>query len=355
MQKELLAWYDKTARSLPWRLKKPDPYKTWISEIMLQQTQVDTVLPYFQKFLDVFPDIHVLAEAPVEKVLTLWSGLGYYSRARNLHKTAKMIVFERGGCFPRKKEELLKLPGIGEYTAGAVASIAFEERVPVLDGNVMRVLTRVFALKGNPKKKPLHSKLWKLAADLLPPKRIGNYNQSLMELGSLVCTPKSPKCMLCPLCKKCRAYKEKKQESYPTALKTVIMKEDKRVALLIRKNGYYLVAKRNDKRHLESMWEFPQGPLQEKKALLEGLGLEVSPKGSLPIVRHAIMNRAIRLKPHLYIHKKGRPEKSNTYVEYKWIKPAGLKALPTSSINHKIIRRILPPESRPQEANRKSA
>ncbi|MDO8526466.1 MAG: A/G-specific adenine glycosylase [Deltaproteobacteria bacterium] len=326
---KILKWYDKNRRDLPWRLSKPDPYKTWISEMMLQQTQVDTVLPYYSRFLKQFPNVTRLAEASIDEVLKIWSGLGYYSRARNLHKAAGIIVHEHGGCFPSTRDALLTLPGIGPYSAGAIASIAFNEPVPLVDGNVIRVLTRLFALKGDPKAKPLHEKLWALAAGLVSKSRPGDFNQALMELGALVCTPKDWKCGICPLKKECQAFITKKVADYPTPPKKQAVEKVSLIAALIEKNGSYLLARRGEKKHLQSMWEFPQiDPCH--------LGLDVESRGPLAVVRHAIMNRSIRMTPHLYRFRKGKPKLGGQYVEYQWIRPAELKNFPTSSLNHKI-------------------
>lgn len=329
MQHLLLRWYDRVRRDLPWRLARPDPYKTWLSEIMLQQTQVDTVIPYFEKFLRRFPDVQALAEAKVEEVLAMWSGLGYYSRARNLYAAAGQIV--KKVQFPSTMAEWLELPGIGRYTAGAIASIAFNEKVPVVDGNVIRVLARLFALKGDAKKNPLHSKLWKLAAKLLPEKRIGDFNQALMELGALVCTPENPKCGACPLQKKCRAFALKKVADFPTPqpkAKTVNVLIE---VALIEKNGKYLIAKRNGDRHLQSMWEFPQSPVR---------GLRLKSAGPLNGVKHSIMNRRILARPHHYYYEAGVPRKNGNYVDYRWVQPEALSRLATSSLNLKIMKGV---------------
>lgn len=345
MQKLLLDWYTRNQRPLPWRKVKPNPYHVWLSEIMLQQTQVETVLPYYRKFLRAFPTVQRLAAAPVEEVLRLWSGLGYYSRARNLHQAARMVA-QRGG-FPRTKEEWLKLPGIGEYTAGAIASIAFGEKVPVVDGNVIRVLTRLFALKGDPKKNPLKQKLWRLAASLVPKARPGDFNQALMELGALVCLPKEPRCGVCPLRKDCLAFRQGRAGKFPTPVQRRPMEKVQLQASLIEKNGRYLLAKRNGARHFQAMWEFPQVPPRR-------LGLKVQSGRPLPAVRHSIMNRSITLRPVCFRHAAGRPRTNGKYVAYQWIRPAELKNYPTSSLNQKILKSILPAGNRRRVESRRA-
>ncbi len=205
-QRKLLRWYDKERRDLPWRLPRTscatsrlNPYHVLVSEAMLQQTQVATVIPYYQRFLDQFPSIAELACADEHDVLRLWQGLGYYSRARNLHAAAKRIANELGGTFPDTVESLLELPGVGRYTAGAVASIAFDRRAPILDGNVVRVLCRIDKVEGDPREKNTQAGLWTRAEEILPAKRPGDFNSALMELGATICTPRNPRCLFCPV------------------------------------------------------------------------------------------------------------------------------------------------------------
>nr|MDQ2644694.1 A/G-specific adenine glycosylase [Myxococcota bacterium] len=201
----LLRWYDRTRRELPWRETR-DPYAIWVSEVMLQQTQVKTVIPYFERWLARFPGVRELSRAEEAEVLHAWQGLGYYSRARALKRAAELVVERHGGQLPSKSSELTALPGIGPYSAGAIASIAYGERVPVVDGNVIRVLTRVFALRGDPAKAPLRRELWRRAEELVPAARPGDHNQALMELGATVCVPEKPRCGECPLSEHCRGY-----------------------------------------------------------------------------------------------------------------------------------------------------
>jgi A/G-specific adenine glycosylase len=198
----LLHWFAASARDLPWRRTK-DPYAIWISEIMLQQTRVPTAVPYYERFLHRFPTVEQLARARLDTVIKLWEGLGYYSRARNLHQAAQEIVARFGGHLPASREELLTLPGIGRYTAGAIASIAFGRREPLVDGNVTRVLCRIFRLKGSPKEVTLQKRIWAIAEKLVPEGHAGQFNQALMELGSEVCLPRRPRCDDCPVNRLC--------------------------------------------------------------------------------------------------------------------------------------------------------
>ena len=205
-RKQLLAWFRKFQRDLPWRRTR-DPYCVWLSEIMLQQTRVAAVIPYYERFLERFPNLHALATAPEPEVLRLWSGLGYYSRARNLHKAAQKVVAERGGAFPSRMEEALTLPGIGNYTAAAILSIAFAQKHAVLDGNVARVLARLGAIRGDLRELGRWKQLQKFADGYLEPKSPGDWNQAMMELGATLCSPKSPQCLLCPVAQFCEGRK----------------------------------------------------------------------------------------------------------------------------------------------------
>lgn len=211
----LLEWYDREARDLPWRRTR-DPYAIWVSEILLQQTRVETVLEYYPRFLEAFPTVEALARASLDHVLKLWEGLGYYARARHLHEAARRLVETNRGQVPRDPEALVRLPGIGRSTAGAIASIAFGVPVPVLDGNVRRVLCRWAAWEGDPLKAPLRERLWELASALVPAHRPGDYNQALMDLGARICTPRSPTCKACPVQKGCLGYQQGRAASLPT-------------------------------------------------------------------------------------------------------------------------------------------
>src|SRR5436190_816007 len=220
--RKLLGWYDKNRRDLPWRLPRgaaancrPDPYHVLVSETMLQQTQVATVIPYFRRFLEHFPMVTALARAGEQDVLRLWQGLGYYSRARNLLRAARAIVAEHGCELPANLERLLALPGVGRYTAGAIASIAFGIRAPILDGNVARVLCRLDRIESNPREQETREELWRRAEEILPKKRVGDFNSALMELGATVCTPRNPQCLICPVRGFCEAFKARVQDKIP--------------------------------------------------------------------------------------------------------------------------------------------
>ncbi|MBI2707157.1 MAG: A/G-specific adenine glycosylase [Proteobacteria bacterium] len=252
----LLAWYDKNQRHLPWRLSPSNPYYTWLSEIMLQQTTVATVVPYFYKFVEKWPTVQALAAASLDEILVEWQGLGYYSRARNLHHCAKLLA-ER---FPTTEEELLKLPGIGPYTAAAIASIAFGQKAAAVDGNVVRVLSRYFAIPTVNPVKDVKEKL----LPLVPEKRCGDFTQSLMELGALICRPKSPLCSACPLQKECGAYALRRVEEFPLmAPKQKLPTRYATAFILKREDGAILLRKRPPQGLLGGMMEVPTTSWEE--------------------------------------------------------------------------------------------
>jgi A/G-specific adenine glycosylase len=214
VRRRLLDWYGRSRRDLPWRRVR-DPYAIWVSEVMLQQTRVATVIPYYERFLARFPTLTALARAEESEVLAAWQGLGYYRRARALHRGARAVAADHGGSLPRDLEGLRAIPGIGPYTAGAIASIAFDTPAPVVDGNVTRVLCRLYALGGDPAKNPLRAELWRRAAQLVPAARASDFNQALMELGATVCTPRAPRCDECPLRRACLARSHGSAEALP--------------------------------------------------------------------------------------------------------------------------------------------
>jgi len=261
----LLTWFDQHRRDLPWRWTS-DPYKIWLSEVMLQQTRVETVLPFYNRFLERFPTVEDLARAELEEVLTLWSGLGYYRRARQLHAAARRIA--ELGAFPSTLEGLLGLPGVGAYTAAAVASIAFGVAAPVMDGNVERVLSRCLALGEDPKASGPRKRLLAAAAELLDPRRPGDSNQALMELGATLCSPRRPKCLLCPLRPGCRASLEGDPESYPLPK---VKRESERHRLLVAVvedgAGVLLFRRSEDSTLLAGTWELPWVTLERDGAV----------------------------------------------------------------------------------------
>jgi len=252
----LLDWYGRTGRDLPWRNTR-DPYCIWLSEIMLQQTTVTAVIGYYQRFLKKFPTVELLATAPLEDVIDLWAGLGYYSRARNLHTAAKMVVQQFQGHFPEDIESLQQLPGVGRSTAGAISALAFDQPAPILDGNVRRVLCRLFALQRPPRSTAAEKQLWQWSELLTPVKQVHNYTQAIMDLGAMVCLPRKPLCDQCPVLGLCQAHKLGLEQKLPLKTATKKIPTRKEIALLIDHHGRYLVKRRVAKGFLGGMWEFP--------------------------------------------------------------------------------------------------
>jgi A/G-specific adenine glycosylase len=317
-RKQLLEWFRQFQRDLPWRRTK-DPYRIWLSEIMLQQTRVAAVIPYYEKFLERFPDVRSLAEAPQDEVLRLWSGLGYYSRARNLQKTAQQIVAKHSGIFPKTAADVLALPGIGAYTAAAILSITFDEKHAVLDGNVARVIARLAAIRGDLRETSRWRLLQQKANALLAPDSPGDWNQAMMELGATVCTPKSPRCLLCPVAKFCEARKlgvaeelpekRKKRAAVDVTLAAAVFLDSRGRTLLLPPPGpSEKIAEANDVPTLVSrMWHFPtvavvKNALPELRRFLAVLLPSSSPSELLhpePLkkVRHAVTYRAVTVLP----------------------------------------------------------
>ena len=264
----LLEWYDRSARVLPWR-EDPTPYRVWVSEIMLQQTRVEAVKPYYQRFLEAFPTVEALAQAPTDRVLKLWEGLGYYNRARNLQKGAQAVVEQFGGRVPASFEELRSLPGVGDYTAGAIASIAFGLPVPAVDGNVLRVISRVLCRRDNILDPKVKRRMEEEIRQILP-RRVGDFNQSLMELGAMICLPGGPpKCLLCPLNQVCRGYREGVALELPVKTKPKPRKkEDRTLFLLVSRQGRLGLQRRPEQGLLAGLWELPgaEGQLSREEA-----------------------------------------------------------------------------------------
>ena len=299
----LLNWYRGNRADLPWR-RQPTPYRVWLSEVMLQQTQVETVIPYFTRFIGAYPTIEALAAAPLDDVLKLWEGLGYYSRARNLQRAAQIIVREHGSELPSDVGDLLKLPGIGRYTAGAIASIAFGRAAPVLDGNVLRVFTRLLDSDEDISQSATREKFWRIAEDWLPAGDAGDFNQALMELGQRVCRPKNPLCGQCPIHAHCRAWSAGTQHQRPRRAKRPPMPHYDVTAGLIRdERGRLLIAQRPLDGLLGGLWEFPGGKVENgeslvaclKRELCEELAINVEVGELFAVVDHAFTHFKITL------------------------------------------------------------
>ncbi len=266
MQKKLLEWFRRNQRPLPWR-RHYRPYEVWVSEIMLQQTQMETVLPYFERWMKAFPTLKSLAGADEKKVLKLWEGLGYYSRARNLHKSAKEIVEKHGGRFPSDFDAILALKGVGRYTAGAIASIAFNEERPIVDGNVFRVLSRLHAIKHPIDAEKNRALFWELQERSIPKGEARHFNQAMMELGALVCTPQNPACALCPVRSDCKAADTGDAEDYPFRSKRRKTVKVDASALVVKDKDRYLLRLRPLGAVMGGLWEFPEWKLAKNAAL----------------------------------------------------------------------------------------
>lgn len=297
LSKDILSWYDLNKRSLPWRGGR-EPYRIWLSEIMLQQTRTETVERYYARFLERFPTVTDLANAPEDVVLKLWEGLGYYSRARNLHAAAKKVAFEMNGAFPADAAGLRSLPGVGPYAANAIASIAYDECTPALDGNQARVLSRILAHEP-PLKTPFD--LLEPAMKLISRDRPGDYNQALMDLGASVCTPKNPKCTLCPIASHCRAFEGGDPETFPHKQPPTLKREEEWTIIIARCGQSILARKRPSKGLLAGMYEFPSveghPPLSDIPALLEEQGFSgVRIVKPLPDSKHVFTHLVWRMK-----------------------------------------------------------
>jgi A/G-specific adenine glycosylase len=344
LREHLLAWFALHRRELPWRASR-DPYRVWIAEVMLQQTRIAAVIPYYERFLARFPNVKELAEAPQREVLKMWSGLGYYSRARNLHAAAKRIVAEHGGVFPRELDAALALPGIGVYTAAAVLSIAYDVPLAVLDGNVARVLARINAIRGELRASENWAALGEIANECLVAERAGDWNQALMELGEVCCTPKSPTCLVCPVVHECKAYAlgitgeipepRRKRATVTVKIAAAVLVDGRGRTLLVRDPGAH------DDVLFSRMWQFPAVDVKKnartelREHLRETLGLDVGVKlEKLEAARHGVTFRDITLEPYL-VRVETLPKVGRTRV----LMLAKLGTVPISGATRKIAKR----------------
>ncbi|AEI65438.1 A/G-specific adenine glycosylase [Corallococcus macrosporus] len=338
----LLDWYDRNKRDLPWRRTK-DPYAIWLSEVMLQQTQVSTVIPYWERFLKRFPTARALASAPLDDVLAGWKGLGYYSRARNLHRAAQEVVARFGGALPSTAAELLALPGFGRYTAGAVASIAFGEEAPLVDGNVARVFARVFEVEGLPGDRQREATLWALATALVKGKRPGDLNQALMEHGATTCRPENPLCLLCPVRTACVAFRKGRVDELPPAKVRATPKKLTLAVAVWPHAGTLLFARRADAGLFGGLWELPgaeiadDAPDTEARArLAAALGVEVKLEGALGAVKRQLTHRDLTLRL-LRVSGARRPTSPPAFQELRWCTPADAASLGMSTAMQRAL------------------
>jgi A/G-specific adenine glycosylase len=338
IQTNLLRWFEKNGRDLPWR-KTRDPYAIWVSEIMLQQTQVATVIPYYQEFLRSFPTVRHLSKADLSEVLKVWEGLGYYSRARNLHQASQRVVHHFGGKIPDNLKDLLSLPGIGRSTAGAILSFAYNKEAPILDGNIKRVLSRLFAISGS--KAKTEKILWGISESLIPKGHSNPFNQALMDLGSMLCIPKDPQCPRCPLRYLCKAKASGTPERYPSKVAKKKIPHITAISAVIQKDGRVLLNKRPPNGLLGGLWEFPNWKIEEKRRLRlrlrnhikKEMGMNVEVKESIGVFHQTFSH--FKLTLHVY-HCQALDGKTNR----KWVPLKNLPLLPMSRVHRRITQVI---------------
>lgn len=347
-RRKLLAWYAKHERDLPWR-KSSDPYRVWVSEVMLQQTQVETVKAYFQRFMKAFPTVCHLATADEQDVLKQWEGLGYYRRARGLHAAAKVIVAEHQGEFPADVTSLMTLPGIGRYTAGAIVSIAYDKPAPILEANTIRLFARLIAYRDDPTKSAGQRRLWATAEEVLPKKNVARFNQALMELGSLVCKPALPLCDQCPVGALCETNRLGLQDRISGAKKKLKFTEVREAAVVVRKKGKFLLRQCAEGERWAGLWDFPrfevesEGPLfvqQElSKSVSQQTGITIGSAQLLETLKHGVTRFRITLDCFEADFKSGRV-RSTRKKPVRWVTVKDLNKLPLSVTGRKIAKSI---------------
>jgi A/G-specific adenine glycosylase len=343
----LLEWFSKNKRDLPWR-KTKNPYHIWISEVMLQQTQVATVIPYYHRFLEKFPTIKDLAEAKPDELMKCWEGLGYYARARNLQHAAQAIIREHDGNLPRTRESLHLLKGFGAYTSASVASLAFGEDCAAIDGNVLRVFARVYALREDIRQLKTKSKIGNLAALNLPNGRAGEFNEALMELGATVCTPKNPQCSTCPLCQDCFALQQNDVSSYPFKSPKPKIPHHEIAIGIVQRGEQVLIALRPPSGLLGNLWEFPGGKKEGHESLVdcckreveEETGLRVEVGERIAIVKHTYTHFKITLHAFLCAYRSGEAHPKSSQ-EIRWVKIHELEQFAFPKANKSVINALL--------------
>ena len=339
--KNLIIWYKKNARDLPWR-RTTDPYKIWISEVMLQQTTVNAVIPYYERWIKIFPDVASAAKAPLQKILNVWQGLGYYQRVKNIQKAAKLLCEQHNGKIPSDREELRKLPGFGPYTVGAVLSIAFDQRQPIIDANVRRVIMRYLAIEGYAEVSR-DGEILSFLEGVLPSSKMSIFNQALMELGALVCRNKEPLCLVCPIQKGCQARQKGLQEMIPTPKKRVTTGVEAAIALIEQK-GFYFIQKRPAKGLFADLWEFPGGKVEQGETIPEALYREVKEELNVlvdaagPLFQVEQFYTQFRAKLHVWnCQLQSAPAADRTR---KWVSLKNLTRYPMPSGSVKIVDKL---------------
>jgi len=342
-RKALIGWYQANKRDLPWR-NTNDPYRIWVSEVMLQQTQVATVVPYYHRFLQHFENLKCLARANSQEVLGAWEGLGYYARARNLHRAASLVFKEHRGVVPNHWTEFRKLPGVGDYIAAAVLSMAFEQPYPVVDGNVKRVLARLLMINDPVNNASTTKKFREIADQLLEQKKPGTFNQAMMELGAIVCKPQQPLCGSCPVQKNCRANQSGEVLNYPIKLKKQSTPQYRIAVGVVFKNGRVLITRRKPSGLLGGLWEFPGGKIQKGESpeaacireIKEEANLAIKVESHLSRIKHAYTHFKIVMDVFCCSYISGRVA-LNGPVDHRWIKLRKLDDFPFPRANHKFF------------------
>jgi A/G-specific adenine glycosylase len=350
LRRQLLAWFARHRRAFPWRCDR-DPYRIWVSEVMLQQTQAATVIPYFERFLAAFPTVFDLAAADEQDVLRAWQGLGYYRRARDLRRAARQVVRAHGGCFPCVPAAAAALPGLGRYMVGAILSQAFECRLPILEANSQRLLCRLFAIRDDPTGGPARRRLWQLAECLLPGRRVGDFNQALMELGALVCTPSAPRCEECPLIKECAARRLGIQGKVPARPKRPGSLDVREAGVVIRHRQRVLLVQRPPGGRWAGLWEFPHGPLESGETVdaaavrlaRQLVGLRVRLGSELLTLRHAVTHHRITVTCFEATRAAG-VFRSAMYPRGQWIEPARIADFPVSAPQRRLAKALIASE-----------
>ncbi len=339
--KNLNAWYRKNARDLPWR-ETSDPYKIWISEIMLQQTTVNAVIPYYKKWIKLFPTVEHVAKAPLQKILKSWQGLGYYTRAKNIYKTSKIICALHNGRIPDDPHQLKKLPGFGPYTVGAVLSIAFDKRHAIIDANVRRVIMRILAIEGHADTSQ-DAEISVFLEREMPVRNLRTFNQALMELGALVCRNREPLCLSCPVKAQCCGYKKGIQEIIPKPKKKIIKDIDVAIGILRRK-GKYFIQKRPAKGLLADLWEFPGGKTKKGESLFRALRRELKEELDIDITssRHLmnVKHFYTQFRVNLHVSLCESQAYPSSGKDRKWATLKELNKYPMPSGSAKIVDRL---------------
>ncbi len=340
-RRRVRTWYKRNARDLPWRGRR-EPYPVWVSEIMLQQTQVATVKAYFDRFVQAFPTIDSLAAAEERDVLRLWEGLGYYRRARQLHRAARIIVREHDGVFPRDVETVRGLPGIGRYTAGAVLSIAFDDRLPILETNTTRLFSRLLGCGGDPASTAGQNLLWEMAEAVLPRREVGSFNQALMELGGEICLARKPRCADCPAAPLCEANLQNLQAEIPAPKKKPAFEKVHHAAVIVRRHGRVLLLQCPDGGRWAGLWDFPRFPLnaskpaEQRRELIDHVlaltGVEIELGKRLKTIKHGVTRFRITLDCYEARFVAAGANGAKT----KWLRRAELKNYPLSSTGRKL-------------------